>query len=241
MLESIRLDRVIFLDIETVSAKKDYSELSTKWKDLWAKKANYFLEEEQSPEEIYGRSAIYAEFGKIICISVGLYRQIKGETIFRIKSFYGKDEKKLLLEFCTMLREHFESPDYLLCAHNGKEFDFPYLARRALVQGIKLPYLLDIAGRKPWEVQHLDTLHLWKFGDYKHYTSLDLLSTLFGIKSPKESMSGADVGRVYYEEDDLDKIVSYCEDDVLTTAQLLLAFKGEKQIKNKEISYSNKP
>lgn len=235
MLENIRLNRIIFLDIETVSAQKTYEELTEKWKSLWDKKACFLIKGEEIPSEIYGRSAIYAEFGKVICISVGLYVETKGKREFRVKSFYGHNEKLLLTDFCEMLKKHFESPDYLLCAHNGKEFDFPFLSRRALVNGIKLPYLLDTAGRKPWEVQHIDTLQLWKFGDYKHYTSLDLLSNLFGIKSPKENMDGSDVGRVYWEENDLEKIVKYCEEDTITIAQLFLAYKGLKKLNKKDI------
>lgn len=235
MLENIRPDRILFLDIETVSAEKTYDTLSEKWKSLWDKKASFLLKEDDLPSDVYRRSAIYAEFGKIICISVGLYREIKGKRQFRVKSFYGHDEKELLTDFCEMLNKHFESPNYLLCAHNGKEFDFPYIARRVLVNKIKLPYLLDIAGRKPWEVQHLDTLQLWKFGDYKHYTSLDLLSNLFGIDSPKNDMDGSDVGRVYWEENNLEKIVKYCVNDVVAIAQLLLAYKGMESLKKKEI------
>ncbi|KAA3645235.1 MAG: 3'-5' exonuclease [Bacteroidetes bacterium] len=235
MLENIRLDRIVFLDIETVSNYKTYQKLPKKWKKLWDKKASFLINNDESPEDIYTKAAIYAEFGKVICISVGLYREINGKRQFRVKSFYGDNEKELLSQFGEMLTKYFESPNYLLCAHNGKEFDFPYLARRILVNQLPLPYLLDIAGRKPWEVQHLDTLQLWKFGDYKHYTSLDLLTALFGIESPKTDMDGSDVGRVYWEEGNLEKIVQYCEDDVIAIAQLLLAYKGVEGIKKSEI------
>lgn len=160
------------------------------------------------------------------------------KKIFRLKSFFGKNEKKLLSEFCDLLRNSFKSTDYLLCAHNGKEFDFPFLARRILINGLKLPYLLDIAGRKPWEVQHLDTLQLWKFGDYKHYTSLSLLTQLFGIKSPKQKMNGSDIGRIFWEDDKLEDIVEYCQNDTLAVAQLLLRYKGMPQIKPSEVEIS---
>lgn len=239
MLDNINLNRVLFIDIETVSQKKSYQDLNKKWKSLWDKKATYFLEEDQQAEDIYDRAGIYAEFGRVICISVGIYKTIDGEAQFRIKSFFDKDEKKLLNAFCDLLKKHFSSSEYLLCAHNGKEFDFPFLARRILINGLKLPYLLDIAGRKPWEVQHLDTMQLWKFGDYKHYTSLDLLSQLFGIESPKNDIDGSDVGRVYWEENDLNKIVEYCQNDTLAVAQLLLAYKGLKPIKKERIFISN--
>jgi hypothetical protein len=238
MLQNIKLNKILFIDIETVSAVNSYKKLNPKWKKLWDKKASYLVNEDETTEDVYGRAAIYAEFGKIICISVGLIHQLDTEPAFRIKTFAGKNEKPLLADFCDMLKKHFESSDYLLCAHNGKEFDFPYLARRILVNGLKLPYLLDIAGRKPWEVQHLDTLQLWKFGDYKNYTSLDLLSQLFNIKSPKNDMDGSEVGRTFWEEDNLDKIVKYCQNDTLTVAQLLLAYQGKDQIKQENVTIS---
>lgn len=235
MLDTIKLDKIIFLDIETVPLFPKYQLLSKKWKELWEKKAQYLVQEEQSAEDIYQRAGIYAEFGKIICISIGIIREIEGKQVFRIKSFYGDDEKKILEEFSEMLRTHFKSSDYLLCAHNGKEFDFPYLARRILVNDLKLPHLLDTAGRKPWEIQHLDTLQLWKFGDYKHYTSLDLLTTLFHIPTPKSDIDGSDVARLYWEEKDIERIVEYCQRDVLAIAQLLLKYKGEALIDSKSV------
>lgn len=235
MLDNLKLNRVIFIDIETVSQKKEFGLLSKEWKALWERKSSYLANEDETPESIYNRAGIYAEFGKVICISVGIFRNFGDHKVFRIKSFYGKDEKKVLSQFCNLFTKSFQSTDYLLCAHNGKEFDFPFLARRILVNGLKLPYILDIAGRKPWEVQHLDTLQLWKFGDFKHYTSLQLLCKLFNIKSPKNEMDGSDVGRVFWEEDDLEKIVKYCRNDTLAVAQLLLVFKGLDQIKESEV------
>ncbi len=239
MLDSLKLDHVVFIDIETVSQKESYQKLEPEWKKLWDRKAAFIRKQEENEEDVYQRAGIYAEFGKVICISVGVYREVEGQRQFRIKSFYGKDEKKLLTDFSNLLKKHFNTDDYLLCAHNGKEFDFPFLARRMLINHIKLPYLLDTAGRKPWEVQHLDTLQLWKFGDYKHYTSLDLLSQLFGIPSPKNNMTGADVGKVFWEEDKLEKIVAYCQSDTLTVAQLLLAYKGLSPIKDKEVTIAS--
>jgi uncharacterized protein YprB with RNaseH-like and TPR domain len=238
MLENIKLDKIVFIDIETVPQQSKFKKLDDKWQSLWERKAKFLIKEDESPEDIYSRAGIYAEFGKIICISVGIYRSYKDSKEFRIKSFYGDDENKLLSNFSALLNKNFESPDYLLCAHNGKEFDFPYIARRMLVNRIKLPYLLDIAGRKPWEVQHLDTLQLWKFGDYKHYTSLDLLTQIFNIKSPKNDMDGSDVGRVYWEEKKIKRIVEYCQNDTLAVAQLLLAYKGEEAIAPSEIHIS---
>ena len=239
MLDNIRLQNILFLDIETASQYPSYDELPEKWQKLWEKKSNYLIKEGEDHEDTYKKAAIYAEFGKVICISVGVYRIVNSKPIFRIKSFYGEDEKEVLGQFCELLRKSFTSTDYLLCAHNGKEFDFPFLARRILVNQLKLPYLLDIAGRKPWEVQHLDTMQLWKFGDYKHYTSLEVLARLFGIDSPKEEIDGSDVGRLYWEEKDIKRIVKYCQSDTLTVAQILLAYQGKPLIKSNQIEISD--
>jgi uncharacterized protein YprB with RNaseH-like and TPR domain len=186
-----------------------------------------------SPEELYGRAGIYAEFGKIICISVGAYK--KGE--FRIKSFSGHDEKTLLTEFADLLNKRYNRPEHLLCAHNGKEFDFPYIARRMLINGLPLPQIINSAGKKPWEIQHLDTMELWKFGDYKNYTSLELLAKIFNIPTPKDDISGSEVAGVYYREKNPDRIVIYCEKDVLAIAQLFLRYRGEELIPEKNIEH----
>jgi len=235
MLKYLNLDHVLFLDIETAPQYPDYSGSPETYKVLWDKKAEWFLKNEtDTPESVYDRAAIYAEFGKVICISVGFL----SDTSFRIKSFYGHDEKEVLKDFAILLNSHFNKNHHLLCAHNGKEFDFPYLARRMLVNGIKLPSSLDIAGKKPWEVQHLDTMELWKFGDYKSYTSLELLAYLFNIPTPKDDIRGSDIARVYWKEDDLPRIVEYCQKDVVTVAQILLKMKGESLIPDENISYA---
>jgi DNA polymerase elongation subunit (family B) len=199
---------------------------------LWTKKserlsANSNSQSEMvSPELLYSRAGIYSEFGKIICISVGAF--LKGE--FRIKSFFGHDEKVLLTEFADLLNKRYNKPEHLLCAHNGKEFDFPYMARRMLVLGIPIPTILDLSGKKPWEVSHLDTMELWKFGDYKNYTSLDLLAAIFDIPTPKDDIDGSQVADVYYKENDLPRIVHYCTKDVLTVAQIFRRYRGEALI-----------
>ena len=238
MLDQIRLEKIIFIDIETVPLFPNYELLSDKWKSLWDKKAGYIAKDDQTSVELYERAGIYAEFGKIVCISLGIIREVEGKRTFRVKSFIDNDENTLLTNFSELLKQHFRSTDYLLCAHNGKEFDFPYIARRMLVNGIKLPFLLDTAGRKPWEIQHLDTLQLWKFGDYKHYTSLDVLTTLFRIPTPKQEIDGSDIARVYWEDKDLDKIKEYCQRDVVAIAQLILKFRGEDLLNPKAVVYS---
>ena len=231
MLDKIKLENILFLDIETVPEVFHYNELSDIEKQLWDKKSLYWQEREnRSSEEIYEKAGILSEFGKIVCISVGFIITQLGERKLRIKSFSNHDEKVLLEEFIQLLNKYFNKEEHVLCAHNGKEFDFPYIARRILINGLKLPKMLDIAGKKPWEVNHIDTMELWKFGDYKHFTSLNLLTHKFNIPTPKDDIDGSDVARVYYEENDLNRIVTYCQKDVVALVQLFLRFKAENLI-----------
>jgi uncharacterized protein YprB with RNaseH-like and TPR domain len=226
MLENIRIEDILFLDIETVPYASSLTQLDPGMQVLWDKKSKLFRNPDQSADEAYERAGIYSEFGKIICISVGLIKE-KNPYSFRVKSFYGDDEKTLLTEFSGMLSKFSRSDkDAQLCAHNGKEFDFPYIARRMIINRLVIPEMLNNAGKKPWEVKLLDTMDLWKFGDYKNYTSLDLLTTVLGIPTPKDDIDGSMVARVYYEEKDLTRIVRYCEKDVLAIAQILLRFKN---------------
>ncbi len=224
MLNYISLDKILFLDIETVPMCATYDELPEKFVPLWDKKAGYLKrEEEDTPSTLFPRAGIYAEFGKVVCISFGMFN----DGNFRIKSFYGDDEKALLTDFANLLESKFSSKDFLLCAHNGKEFDFPYLSRRMLINSIPLPEILDLAGKKPWEVAHIDTMELWKFGDFKNYTSLEVLSAVFDIPTPKDDIDGSQVGKVYWEDKDLERIVKYCQKDVLAIAQLFLRYQGK--------------
>jgi len=226
MLYKINLENILFLDIETVPEHTNYSELTEEKRTLWEQKTKYQRKEEFTPEAFYTRAGIWAEFGKIVCISVGYFLNRGTDTDFRITSFSG-DEVVLLNDFKTLLESHFNKTKHLLCGHNAKEFDFPFIARRMLINGIKLPYKLNLFGKKPWEIPHLDTMELWKFGDYKHFTSLKLLANILGIPSPKDDMDGSMVREVYYEENDIDRIVTYCELDVVTTAQVFLRLRGE--------------
>lgn len=230
MLESYKIEKILFLDIETVPEYPEFNSLPESFKQLWEKKAKYLIKENETHDSIYNRAGIYAEFGKIICISVGFIHIKDSEKHFRIKSFYNEDEKIILTEFIKLMNFYSSKNDYVLCAHNGKEFDFPYICRRILINGLKIPKILDLAGKKPWEINHLDTLELWKFGDYKHYTSLELLSAIFNIPTPKDDIDGSQVCDVYWKSHDLTRIVTYCEKDVLTIAQLFLKYKCETLI-----------
>jgi DNA polymerase elongation subunit (family B) len=236
MLETIQIENLVFLDIETVPQTSSFEELPESTQKLWGKKSSFIRSEEQTASDLYQRASIYAEFGKIICISVGLVHTDQGQKKIRLKSFAGKDEKQLLIDFGLLLKALTAKKSYSLCAHNGKEFDFPYIARRMLVNGLELPASLDTAGKKPWEVMHVDTMELWKFGDYKHYTSLELLAHIFGIPSPKNDIDGSMVAGVFYGDNDLPRIVKYCQKDVITIIQLLLKFKGLPMIPDENIS-----
>ena len=217
-MNSSTLQKILFIDIETVPQAKDWNDLDERTQILRDKKTMH-QRQELSAEKFYAHHAgILAEFGKIICISCGLVHQ--GEI--RVKSFYGHHEEKILQDFCQLLHENYSKSDHLLCAHNGKEFDFPYIARRLIIHQIPIPKLLQIQGKKPWEITLLDTLDLWKFGDYKHYTSLDLLAHILGIESPKDDIDGSQVAQIYYEEKNLDRIKNYCEKDVITLINVFL-------------------
>ena len=236
MLEQIDLTKILILDIETVPQYSNFSELPERWKDLWEKKANTINKDGlQTTDELYPRAGIYAEFGKIVCISVGYFGSSGRTYQFRVKSFYGHNEADLLEDFCRMISRHFNEPDNLLCAHNGKEFDFPYIARRCVINKIQLPDALNTAGKKPWEIRHLDTMELWKFGDYKSYTSLDLLAALFNIETPKDDIDGSQVWKVYWQENNVERIKTYCQKDVVTVAQILLSFRNESKLTEADV------
>ncbi len=224
MLDKINLQDILFLDIETVPEVELFCDLSDEKQELYALKTQYQRKDEINVEDFYHRAGIWAEFGKIICISVGYFVQNDGREQFRITSFSSDNETIILNDFKKLLDNHFNQKKHLLCAHNGKEFDFPYIARRMIINRIDLPKKLNLFGKKPWEVPHIDTLELWKFGDYKHYTSLKLLTSILGIPSPKQDIDGSEVANVYYKEKNLPRIVDYCERDTVAVAQLVLRF-----------------
>lgn len=245
MIESIDISKILFLDLECVSAQPVYDDLDETFQELWAIKSRSLLRkttEHPTGHEIADnyqeKAAIYAEFGKIVCISVGFVRRDEDQRLkVRLKSFAHHDEKTLLKGFCELLNQHYHdsSRDYL-CGHNIKEFDIPYICRRLVVHQLPFPNLLQLHGKKPWETRHLlDTLELWKFGDIKNYTSLKLLAATLGFPSPKDDIDGSEVGRVYWEDQDLDRIALYCEKDVLATVQLFLRFRRMPLLEDDQI------
>ena len=240
MLEHVQIENALFIDIETAPMVDSFNHLDEMYKELWSEKFSKQLKEHQTIEEqFFNNAGIYAEFGKIICISVGFITKNpeNGEPVLRLKSFHNHVEAAVLDDFSDLLNRHFNNPDkFAVCGHNIREFDVPYICRRMLVNQLPLPRMLDIAGKKPWETKHLlDTLEMWKFGDIKNYTSLRLLAALFDIPSPKDDISGADVGKVYWEDRDLDRIARYCEKDVLATVQLFLKLKRFPLLKEEQV------
>ena len=231
MLKNINYSKILFFDIETVPLEYDFKNLDERGQDLWSKKTRFIQERESlSAEEVYDRAGIYAEFGKVVCISMGFVLQKEGETQIRLKSIANEDESTLLNEFIDLLNSYYNTPDFMFCAHNGKEFDIPFLCRRILIHGKKMPKMLNVSGKKPWEIKHLDTMELWKFGDFKNYTSLDLLTYVFKIPTPKDDMDGSQVAKVFYEDKNLDRIIHYCEKDVVATIQLFRKYQSEPLI-----------
>ncbi|MEZ4884662.1 MAG: 3'-5' exonuclease [Chitinophagales bacterium] len=243
MIQQAKLQNILFIDIETVPIAPKFEELSEEMQKLWSYRINRFKPEEADESEYYfDKSGVYAEFGKIVCISAGFFTHKNEDEPyrFRVKSFYGHDEKEVLGEFLNLLQNHFNNPSrYFLCGHNIREFDIPYMCRRAVIHQLPLPNMLDINALKPWEVPYIDTMRAWKFGDYKNFTSLHLLATLLDIPTPKSDMEGKEVATVYWEKDGLERIHKYCQQDVVATAQLLLRFKRLPLIDNEQITFIN--
>lgn len=234
MIEKINLENILFLDIETVPEEENFNNLDEIKQGLFDLKTKYQRKDDFTAEEFYERAGIWAEFGKIVCISVG-YFTFKGDIRhFRVTSFFG-DEVKILKDFANLLNNHFSQPQHILCGHNAKEFDFPFIARRMIIHQIAIPLKLNLFGKKPWEVPHLDTMEMWKFGDYKTFTSLKLLTNVLGIPSPKDDIDGSEVAHTFYVEKDIDRIITYCEKDVVAVAQILLKFRREELLIDEEV------
>jgi len=238
MIDKVDLFKILFIDIETVPMTPNFEDLPEQFKPLWEKKAQRISNPNNlEADQLFDRAGIYSEFGKIVCISAGFFRVEEEQLTFRVKSFYGHSEKEVLTDFATLLNEHYNTEKYSLCAHNGKEFDFPYISRRMVVHGIPLPYLLNNFGKKPWEINLLDTMDMWRFGDYKSYTSLELLAALLDLPTPKDGTSGADIHRVYWQEDDLERIATYCSKDVVTIARLFMKYCGLGTLEEENVFY----
>lgn len=227
-----KLENILFIDIETVPVQYQYQSLSETEKELWNKKWMYI--KDITAEQQYAKAGIYAEFAKVVCIGLGFISEGK----FRTRAIAGDDEHTLLSEFSDLMQQYFSGKDHYLCAHNGKEFDYPFLCRRLLINKIPLPKLLQLQGMKPWEVKHLDTMEMWRFGDIKNFTSLNLLAHIFGIPSPKDDIDGSQIAKVYYEEKNMERIKTYCIKDVVTLARIYQSLKGLDVLKDDDIVYT---
>ncbi|HEC42029.1 MAG TPA: 3'-5' exonuclease [Bacteroides sp.] len=235
MMQDIKLENILFLDIETVPAADSFDGLNERMQKLWDSRSAYLRKDGEDAAEVWGRAGLFAEFGRIVCISAGIFSNTSEPRRFRIKSFYGDDEVKIIREFASLIGNFKKGRELRLCAHNGKEFDFPYLSRRFIILGEKLPAVLNIAGKKPWELNFLDTMELWKFGEYRNFTSLALLAEILGISNPKDDLDGSQVAEVFYGDNDYERIARYCEKDVLAVAQVLLRLMGEKLIPEENV------
>ncbi|MEI6555293.1 MAG: 3'-5' exonuclease [Paludibacter sp.] len=239
------LSNIMFLDIETVPQTGNFSELNPELAHLWEDKFGTIQKrmpekygEETTAAEAFNTSAgIYSEFGKIVCISVGFIYYKDLDMHFRTKSFSGDDEKQILIDFTALIAKFCTTKEHTFCGHNIKEFDIPYICRRMLINGLKLPSVINISGKKPWEISFYDTLELWKFGDYKNYTSLKLLTAVFGIPTPKDDIDGSQVASVYYKEKNINRIALYCQKDVVATAQVFLRLNGFDLINLQNIQF----
>ena len=244
-MQHSELQKIMFLDIETVPQTSDFSELTGELAHLWEDKfaviqkrmPEKYTEETTAADAFNNSAGIYSEFGKIVCISVGFIHFQENEMNFRTKSFSGSDEKLLLTDFIQLILKFCTTKEQTLCGHNIKEFDIPFICRRLLINGLQLPPIFLISGKKPWEISFIDTLELWKFGDYKNYTALKLLTAVFGIPTPKDDIDGSQVAHVFYKEKDIDRISLYCQKDVIATAQVFLRLNGLGLIKSENIQF----
>ena len=235
-LKFVKTEKILFLDIETVSEFESSDKLSDLGQKLWEKKSKQ-LDQDSDPASNYQKAGLFAEFGKVICISVGFIHGSGSEAELRIKSYADPDEKVLLESFSRMLSKYYSKSEQYLCAHNGKGFDFPFLCRRMLIHQIDIPGILDSTAKKPWETNFIDTMDLWKFGEWRAPVSLETLAWLFKIPTPKDDIDGSQVGEVYWKDRDLNRIVEYCNKDVVTLAQVLLKFKKEPLIQEESIKF----
>ena len=238
-MQNISLDNLFLLDIETVSSKESFQHLEDDWKELWTEKIKRNLSPELTAEELYPqRAAIFAEFARVICISFGYFKKENDQWELRIKSIYGHSEIDILNEFSMTINNlPVKKYPWVFAGHNIKEFDIPFICRRMLANDVRIPKRMSFQNMKPWETPIVDTLHLWRFGDYKNYTSLKLLAAVLGVPSPKDDIDGSQVGNVYWRENDLNRISVYCEKDVLTVGNILLRFDGLPVLREDQVVF----
>lgn len=243
LLKNGQLRNLLFIDIETVPQYSSHDQLPNEWQTLWNEKQQIYKNIEGSAAENYlNRAGIFSEFAKVVCISLGYFhyqRELRAD-VFRIKTFAAENEKQLLMDFAKLIHDYFDADKFQFCGHNIREFDIPFLCRRLMINHIPLPDMLDVSGKKPWELNDIDTLHLWRFGDHKNYTSLKLMAAALGIPSPKDEIEGKDICHEYWIKKNLEGIVHYCQKDVITVARLLMRFRNEPELlQEKDVIFVN--
>ena len=243
-MQHIKTENLIVIDIETAPCQASFLDMDESWKALWQEKVARTLPENTSAEDFYPqRAGVMAEFSKVVCISMGYFTK-EPHLRMRVKSFYGFNEKTILQEFLnTLIKIESFNNKWCFAGHNIKEFDIPFICRRLLINQLPIPPFLDFQNMKPWETNIVDTFQYWRFGDYKHFTSLKLLAACMGIPSPKDDIDGSMVGPLFWEGDEaqrvinLKRIATYCQKDVITTANIILRFKNITVLATDDIEY----
>ena len=226
-----QLTGILFIDIETVPIEQDYIHLTESLQKEWIRKTKILKnvsDENPDPAALFNdRAGVFSEFAKVVCIGIGSLYEDGGMWKMRLKSLVNDDEKILLNDLCNVItRFSAAHKDFRFCGHNIKEFDIPFLCRRMIINAMSIPNCMQVQGKKPWEVNHIDTMDMWRFGDYKNFTSLSLLAAVLGIPSPKSDLDGSMVGTTYWDEKDLARIGRYCLQDVYTSAKVYLRLAG---------------
>ena len=225
------IHKLLFVDIETVGVDEDLDSLhhtNPKLSKVWEEtgwdyfKRKYSEDSELSSNQMFvKRAALLPEFGKIVCISVGFIVP-SGET--KLDSFYG-DEKNILISTSELLNR-VDKLGFVICGHNVKNFDLPYIAKRMLINNIPVPKILPNYTIKPWESRVLDTKEVWGFNSFGGLSSLNLVCTSLGLETSKEGeVNGSNMHKYYYDSNNIEKIKNYCEEDVKCTINLVKKLK----------------
>lgn len=228
------LNRLLYFDIETVGVVNDFYSLPDRLADIYMRKNEKAIEECGSAQEHWNKHAgLEAEYAKVCCISFGSFKEEADKSlIFRVKSFCGENEVNILRDFLVILEN---AKGYNLAFHNGIGFDVPFLAKRYIINSLPIPRKLNKLGVKPWEDCDVDTINIWRGGNFQSkMTSLDLLTAVLGIESPKGDMDGSLVGEAFYAGE-FDRISTYCQNDVVAVARVCQRMNLETPIADSQI------
>jgi predicted PolB exonuclease-like 3'-5' exonuclease len=246
MFTPTQLEKFLFFDIETSGLESNYERLSEKMQELWSKRSEilrnqlgekYPDNKDKSDSDLFElKSALQAEFGRVVCISFGKIKFVEDEPTIQIISVQDEDESVLLKKAFDIIIK-MSKIGVKLIGHNVKRFDIPFLCKRGIINSLELPAPLQVWDKKPWEISITDTSELWSFGAWQEgFASLDLLATVLGIDSPKEQMNGSEVHGYYYSGR-IEEITEYCERDVITLAQILLRLSNLNLIDKQSIIF----